>query len=196
MSMSPRGAHKFDPAKADLLDSADRSTFLPDDVLVDLLDLTGTETVLDYGAGTGRVTLEVAAHLTSGRIIAVDESPEMVRRLRARTEGNEKIEVVPIAHNRTALPDASVDRLLAVNLLHEIRGETALAEMRRVLKPTGLLLAVDWAQDSPSDSGPPSDHRYRVGEAQQELEAAALHAEVVDVGLPYHFVLRCRPTAN
>ena len=32
------------------------------------------------------------------------------------------------------LPDAGVDRVLAVNLLHEIRGEGALEEMRRLAR--------------------------------------------------------------
>jgi ubiquinone/menaquinone biosynthesis C-methylase UbiE len=191
LGMSPE-AHKFDPARAHLLDSPDRDGFLPDGVLVDLLELTGAETVLDYGAGTGRVSVAVAGRLSQGRVIAVDESPEMVELLRARTAQRGGVEVMAIAENRVALQDASVDRILAVNLLHEVRGETALGEMRRLLKPGGFLLVVDWDRERPSDPGPPAAHRYSAAEAQQDLAAAGFDVKLVDVDLPYHFVLRAR----
>jgi ubiquinone/menaquinone biosynthesis C-methylase UbiE len=186
-------AHKFDPASAHLLDLSERDTFLPDSVLVDLLKLTGAEMVLDYGAGTGRVSVAVADRLSHGRVIAVDESPKMVELLQARTAQNANVEVMAIAENRVALEDASVDRILAINVLHEVRGETALSEMRRLLKPGGLLLVVDWDRERPSDPGPPAAHRYSSSEADQDLTAAGFGVESVDTDLPYHFVLRARP---
>jgi ubiquinone/menaquinone biosynthesis C-methylase UbiE len=186
-------AHKFDPTRAHLLDSSERDKFLPDGVLVDLLELTGAETVLDYGAGTGRVSMAIAGRVSQGRVIAVDESPEMVKLLRARTAESGNVEVVAIAENHVALDDAAVDRILAVNLLHEVRGETALTEMRRLLTPEGFLLVVDWDRERPSDPGPPAAHRYSTAEAQQDLAAAGFQVEPVDVDLPYHFVLRARP---
>jgi ubiquinone/menaquinone biosynthesis C-methylase UbiE len=191
--MPPHESHKFDPAKAHLLDSSGRDEFLPDGVLVDLLELTGAETVLDYGAGTGRVSVAVAGRLSEGRVVAVDESPEMVELLRARTAESGNVGVVAIAENRVALDDASVDRILAVNLLHEVRGETALTEMRRLLTPGGFVLVVDWDRERPSHPGPPAAHRYSTSEAQQDLTAAGFGVESVDTDLPYHFVLRARP---
>lgn len=190
--MSTRDSHKFDPARAHLLDSSERAAFLPDETLVDLLALGGSEIVIDYGAGTGRVSLAVAARLPQGRVIALDESPEMVQRLRTRTAGSDNVEVMAIAENQVAVPDASVDRILAINLLHEIRGESALAQMHRLLKADGILLAVDWDRDRPSEPGPPAHHRYNETEAEQELAAAGFQSEPVKINLPYHFVLRAR----
>lgn len=188
--------HKFDPAKAHLLDSSDRDVFLPDGVLVDLLELTGAERVLDYGAGTGRVSVAVADRLTGGSVIAVDESPEMVQLLQARTAESGNVEVVAITENRSPLQDASVERILAINLLHEVRGERALMEMRRLLKPGGFVLVVDWDRARPSDVGPPTAHRYSAGEAHQDLAAAGFQVEPVDADLPYHFALRARQPIN
>jgi ubiquinone/menaquinone biosynthesis C-methylase UbiE len=192
----PLQSHKFDPARAHLLDSADRDEFLPDVLLVDLLELSGVETVLDYGAGTGRVTVAAARRLPGGRVIAVDESPEMVERLRTRTAQCANVEVMEIAENRVALPDASIDRIMAVNLLHEVRGETALTEMFRLLKPGGSLLVVDWDRERPSDPGPPAEHRYSTTEARQDLAAGGFRPEPVDAALPYHFALRARRPAH
>lgn len=159
-------------------------------MLVDLLALRGSEIVIDYGAGTGRVSLAVAARLPQGRVIALDESPEMLRRLRTRVAGRDNVEVMTIAENHVPLPDASVDRILAINLLHEIRGESALAEMHRLLKADGILLVVDWDRERPSEPGPPARHRYDEAEADQELAAAGFLSEPVETNLPYHFVLR------
>lgn len=195
MCMSTHPSRKFDPARADVLDSATRDEFLPDRALVDLLELRGDETVLDYGAGTGRIALAAAAALPRGRVIAVDESPEMMTRLQVRTQGSTNIEALQISENHVPVPDASVDRILAINLLHEVRGESALSEMVRLLKPDAVLLVVDWDRERPSEPGPPAEHRYSANEAQQELAGAGFTAEPVATTLPYHFVLRARPAA-
>jgi hypothetical protein len=65
---------KFDPARADRLDAPERDSYLPDAPLVALLGLGGEETVIDYGAGTGRLAIAARAALgAGGRVIAVDE---------------------------------------------------------------------------------------------------------------------------
>jgi hypothetical protein len=55
---------------------------------------------------------------------------------------------------------------------------------------------VDWDRERPSDPGPPAGDRYSSSEAQHDLAAAGFQAELVDVGLPYHFVLRARRAIN
>jgi len=194
--MRPENPLKFDPARAHLLESADRDQFLPDRLVVDLLELDGSETVLDYGAGTGRVSAAVAERLPRGRVIAVDENPEMIARLRERFAEVQNVEVIQVADNRLELPDASVERILAVNLLHEVRGERALEEMRRLLRPEGMLLVVDWDRERPSEPGPPVEHRYSAPEAARELAAHGYRTEPLATPLPYHFVLRARPTTT
>src|SRR5699024_8664396 len=78
-----RPAYKFDPAQADNLDVAERDSYLPADRLIEELGLHGGETVVDYGAGTGYLTLPLAAAVgEQGRVLAVDESEPMVERLR------------------------------------------------------------------------------------------------------------------
>jgi len=188
-----REERKFDPARAHLLDAPERDAYLPDAAIVDLLTLEGAETVLDYGAGTGRVSLAAAALLPRGRVVAVDESPEMVDLLRERVASTPNVEAIAIRDNAVPLADASVDRVLAVNLLHEVRGETALAEMRRLLAPGGFLLVIDWDRDRPGERGPPAEIRYGTEDAIAALAAAGFDAEAVASELPHHFALRARP---
>lgn len=184
---------KFDPARAHCLNAPERERFLPDARILELLALTGAETVLDYGAGTGRLTVPIAAALPAGRVIAVDEHPQMIGHLRSATAGIANVEVIEIEHNAVPLEDRSVDRVLAANILHEVRGEGALAEIARLLRPTGTLLVLDWERGRKRDIGPPDEHLYSLQEAIAELSAAGLAAEAIPADdLPYHFALRAQ----
>jgi SAM-dependent methyltransferase len=195
--MAERGAHKFDPALADRLDDPEREVYLPAGRLVGELGLRGGETVLDYGAGTGRLTLPLAAAVgAGGRVLAVDESEPMIERLRTAVAGVSTVEPLLIAGNRVPAADGSVLGILAVNLLHEVRGEGALAEMRRLLAPAGRLVVADWrpgAAERPA--GPPDEHLYEPPEAAAELRRAGFEVGQSDP-LPYHYVLVAGPVSG
>ena len=106
-----------------------------------------------------------------------------------------RAEPVLISANRVLLPDGSVDRVIAVNLLHEVRGETALDEIRRLLRPDGVALVADWARgrDPERPLGPPEEILYTEEEAVEKLERAGFRVERADGGFPYHFVLLAHP---
>lgn len=195
--MSARDPKKFDPSRAHMLDAPERERFLPSAAIVDLLRLEGGETVLDYGAGTGRLTIPISEALKAGgKVIALDESPPMVQRLREAIDGRANAEAILISSNRVPVEDASADRVLAVNLLHEVRGEQALAEMRRLVSEDGAVLVVDWAKGRPRDSGPPDEILYSTEEAIAELQAAGFDVESAPIELPFHFALIARRHAG
>lgn len=181
---------KFDPARAHLLDAPEREQYLPSARIVDALALSGGELVVDYGAGTGRLTREVAARLHGGgRVLAVEENDQMYALLSERLEGVEQARALRIEHDRVPLPDGAVDRILAVNLLHEIRGDAALAEMRRLLADRGLLLVVDWERGRPRTVGPPDELLYSADEAAAELRDAGFRTRALGLALPFHFAI-------
>lgn len=191
LAVSERDPKKFDPARAHVLDAPEREAYLPTAQLIDLLDLDGVERVVDYGAGTGRLALAMARELgEGGRVVAVDESKEMFERLSASVAGAPAVEALLIAGNRVPLDDGWAQRILALNLLHEVRGETALAEMRRLLAPGGFLLLVDWERGRDRDFGPPDEVLYSREEAESELREAGLRADPVNAALPYHFAVK------
>ena len=189
--MNPHDPKKFDPARAHVLDAPEREAYLPTAQLIDLLDLNGVERVVDYGAGTGRLALAVARELgEGGRVVAVDESKEMFERLARSVAGVPDVEALLVADNRVPVDDGWAQRILALNVLHEVRGETALAEMRRLLAAGGFLLAVDWERGRDRDFGPPDELLYSREEAESELRAAGLRADPVNAALPYHFAVK------
>ena len=189
--MTERDPKKFDPARAHVLDAPERETYLPTPELIDLLDLAGVERVVDYGAGTGGLSLATAAELGErGRVVAVDESKEMFERLSARVSGAAAVEAMLIEANRVPLDDRWAQRVIALNLLHEVRGEGALTEMLRLLAPGGFVLVVDWERGRDRDFGPPDELLYSREEAESELRDAGFRADPVNAALPYHFAIK------
>ena len=150
---------------------------------------------MDYGAGSGILSIPVAGRLSNGYVYAVDESPEMLDHLRERLDGTGPRNVYPhlIRDNHVDLEDESVDRVLAVNFLHEVVGEGALAEMRRLLRPDGFLLVVDWRADVEREPGPPADVSLTPQEGRALLERASFEAIALEQDFPYHFAFKAIP---
>jgi ubiquinone/menaquinone biosynthesis C-methylase UbiE len=187
--------HKFDPACAQQLESPERQEFLPNEQVLDLLELGGQEAaVVDYGAGSGVLTIPLAKRLMHGVVHAVEESPQMMQLLRQKIEDTElrNVRLHLIEDNRVPLERAVADRILAVNLLHEVIGETALEEMYRLLAPDGFLLVVDWRKDVEREVGPPREVVLTPQEGRRMLETAGFGVTFVEAGFPYHFTLLAR----
>jgi ubiquinone/menaquinone biosynthesis C-methylase UbiE len=170
-------AEKFDPSHASKLENPERLVELPPAKLVRLLRLTGAETVIDFGAGTGMYSLPIAEALPHGTLFAVDEQQVLLDRLRLKLSKHRlagRVEAVLNVDNHVPLGDGAGDRILMINVLHHIYDEpAALAEVTRLLAPGGLLVSVEFARmDRPV--GPPNDH---------VLDADQLHAAIEGMGL-------------
>jgi ubiquinone/menaquinone biosynthesis C-methylase UbiE len=157
-------AEKFDPAKWERLENPDRLKELPPAVVLELLAVDGSETVVDFGAGTGMYTIPIAEAMTTGTVVAIDELDELLERLAAKLTqpGHEalrdRIWLVRPERGRLPLQDGSAQRVLALNVLHHISDDpTALAEIVRVLAPGGRLVVIDFG-DIERPVGPPRDH--------------------------------------
>lgn len=124
--------------------------------LLDALELTGDEVVLDLGTGDGVVAIAAARRLPNGSVLAVDDWQRphgggsltpAVAQANAAAEGVlERVRVTTAPFDRLTLPDASVDRAVACFSLHHLERETrraALREMARVLRPGGRLLIAE-----------------------------------------------------
>ena len=87
--------------------------------VVDRLTLRGNERVVDAGCGTGQVTALLLDRLPAGRVIAIDGSPAMIERARARL-GDERVEY-HVADLLEPLPVAEpVDAILSTATFHWI----------------------------------------------------------------------------
>jgi trans-aconitate 2-methyltransferase len=108
--------------------------------VVERLVLAGDETVLDAGAGTGRVTEMVLERLPRGRMIAVDGSQSMVQRARERLP-TDRVEVICADLLELELPER-VDAVISTATFHWIHDHDALfARVRALLRDGGQFVA-------------------------------------------------------
>ena len=112
---------------------ADRRPGYPADVVAFLLG-SRPRRVLDLGAGTGLLTqgLLAAGH----EVVAVDPSEEMLAQLQARLPG---VEAATGGAERIPLPGGAVDAVVAGQAAHWFRPAEAAPELRRVLRPRGVV---------------------------------------------------------
>jgi SAM-dependent methyltransferase len=116
-----------------------------DDWELGLVDLSGVRQALDVGCGTGAFLLPVARRLVprGATVIGLDLAEGTLGQARARVQA-EGLPVECVLGDVEALPfdDGSFDLVLANYLLYHVPDlERAIAQLRRVLRPGGMLLA-------------------------------------------------------
>jgi SAM-dependent methyltransferase len=168
----------------------------PDKALDALGDLTGM-TVADVGAGTGYMTVRLAARVgPTGRVYANDLQPEMLKMLSARL-AREKIgnvTLVPGALDSPNLPPNAIDLVIMVDVYHEFsQPQRMLQGLRQAIKPGGRLVLLEYRKEDPSVPIR-FEHKMSVEEAKMELEAEGFSLSRVDGRLPrQHILIFARP---
>lgn len=122
------------------------------DVYLGLLDITAGDRVLDVGCGSGVVTREIARRVGSpGLAVGLDPSPALLaaaRELAEKAGFGDRMEFREGDARRLPIPDRSFDVVVCVTVLsHVPKGEAAIPEFVRVLRPGGRLGVFDFDAD-------------------------------------------------
>lgn len=113
--------------------------------IIDRLELTGDETVIDAGCGTGRLTAQVLERLPRGRVIAVDRDAAMLETARAELSPRfgDRVRFVQadLLDLETAVGEPA-DRIFSTATFHWISDHDRLfPALFRSLRPGGWLVA-------------------------------------------------------
>ena len=107
--------------------------------VVDRLELTGDEMVLDAGCGTGRVSELLLERLPRGSVLAVDADPAMVELAGRNLAGRAEVRRVDLLELELERP---VDAVISTATFHWVLDHPWLFErLHRALVPGGQLVA-------------------------------------------------------
>ncbi len=118
--------------------------------ILNWVDIQPGEQVLELGPGPGAFTVAAARQVgPGGRLFAVDIQPQMIAKVHKRVQeaGLSNVEAYAASACDLPIPDSSIDRAFLISVLPEIPDQSqALLELRRVLRPDGILsIAAEFA---------------------------------------------------
>jgi ubiquinone/menaquinone biosynthesis C-methylase UbiE len=195
MTHHPHPPHGAGKSSFDLIDP---------EKLYPALHLKPGDTVLDLGCGEGRYALPLARRLeTTGQLYAVDLWEEGLATLnaKARAAGLENLRTVHADVSRPLpLPAASVDLAFMATVLHDLaeagQAEGALAELSRLVKPSGRLAVVEFKKIA-GTPGPPLAIRLSPEEVAALLRPYDfVPGETLDLSPHIYLVLLARTASS
>lgn len=140
--------------------------------------------LIDVGTGTGRM-IELFGR-TAQSALGIDRSPEMLRLARGKLSklGLNALELRQGDLSALPIPDAVADTVILHQVLHFIPApERAIAELARILAPSGRLLIVDFAPHDREELRDRDAHA-RLGFSDEQISAwfsaAGLDCDLVE----------------
>jgi ubiquinone/menaquinone biosynthesis C-methylase UbiE len=116
--------------------------------------LRENDIVADLGAGTGYYSLLASALVPRGKVYAVEIDKNFLDTIRHKIKEARAHNVEIIWGNvekigGTKLGDSVADAVIASNILFQLENKDAfILEIKRILKPNGRVLLIDWRADS------------------------------------------------
>lgn len=148
----PSSVGKFFDQKAKSWDQGEqrqaRSRVIADAMRSMLPPLRG-QRALEYGAGTGLLSMELLGEL--GELVALDVSEGMLEAFRQKTLGRPSVRVLAHDLSREDLDEAPFDLIYSAMTLHHVQDvEALLGRFRRMLLPGGHLAIADLEREDGS----------------------------------------------
>jgi len=139
-------------------------------------DIVPGMSVADFGVGTGHGVEALSGAVgKNGTIFAIDIQKEILDRLRNDLvqKGIDNVEIIwgDIEMPRgTKIKDQSIDRVVMTNTMFQIEDKVSvIVEMKRILKPGGKVLFLDWT-DSHNGLGPIPENVFSKTSAKELFE--------------------------
>ena len=159
--------HVFDPKHIAVLESKDRKTWQNPEEIMKMLELKPSYVVADLGCGSGYFTVPISRKVK--KVYAIDIQKEMLDFLEKKIQRQKLINIKLMLSGKYEIPleNTSVDLLITVNTLHEFPDKKkTVKEIRRVLKPEGHAVIIDFKKED-TTVGPPIAIRVSQNQAKQ-----------------------------
>ncbi|WP_147805181.1 class I SAM-dependent methyltransferase [Alkalicoccus halolimnae] len=131
--------------KVSYLESPERRKEFSPEQLLNRIPLKDTDTLLDFGAGTGYFSIP-AAKMINGNVYALDIDAAMLEIIKEKAVAEQLTNIVPVKGSieDLPLPDGSFDLIIASLVLHEIQPlKPLLQQMKKALNKDGNLICLE-----------------------------------------------------
>jgi len=167
---------------ADWLEREGRAEAEKPELVLAAMALQPGMTIAEIGAGTGFFSRRLAKAVGSqGKVYAVDIQPEMLELLKTYAAKEGISNIVPVVSTETdpRLPAHGIDRILLVDVYHELqKPEPMLAGIRDSLAPGGTVTLVEYRLEGETAAHINIKHRMSVEQVLPEWNAAGF--ELID----------------
>ena len=112
------------------------------------VEISPTDTVLDIACGTGEFERLLLTEYSSQQIVGIDISEKMLAIAKLKCSAYPQVSFQMASALRLPFDSNSFDVIVSANSFHYFDEPlAALKEMRRVLKPDGKVVILDWCKD-------------------------------------------------
>lgn len=160
---------------------------------IEQIGLQEGDVVADLGAGPGAYSIAAAKALNgTGRVYAIDVQKNLLTTLKSNVRDAEVGNVEALWANiekigGTKLRESTVDVVILSNVLFQVEDKkTVIEEAKRILKPGGRILVIDWSA-SHGHMGPTPEKVFKELDAKDLLEKLGLTVERHISAGNYHY---------
>lgn len=182
------------------LDEAMRRSWYNPEQILQSAGLQSGMVFMDIGSADGFFTILAAKMMgKKGKVFALDIDADAIKTIKskARKEGLRNVQAVVGAAEETVICSACADIIFFSMVLHDFKDASkVLLNARKMIKPDGLLVNLDWKKkEDKTEIGPPLTIRFSEEKACSMIEAAGFKClDPKNIG-PYHYVLFGKPLA-
>lgn len=169
--------------------------FINPEEILNQIPLEKDMTAVDFGCGSGGWAIPLARKLEDGFVYAVDVQDSALSAMvsRANLQGISNIRKIlaDVEKGIASLQDGVCDLVLMTNLLFQNDDKKAVfKEAKRILKPGGRVLVVEWSLES--SFGPLQESRVSPGKVAEIAQSVGfiLDKEIKTEGYHYGMVLK------
>lgn len=149
-------------------------------------------TFIDIGCGNGFFSIPAAKLVGKrGKVYALDIDDEAIDRLREKAlkEGLTNLILRVGEAEETILCKKCADIIFYGIVLHDFASlEKVLKNAKKMLKPSGRLVDLDWNKE-PMELGPPTRIKFSKDDATRLIKAAGFKIETTKAVGPYHYIV-------
>ncbi len=153
-------------------------------------------TFADIGCGSGFFTLPAARMVgESGKVYGLDPNAVLIEVIRQQSagEGLKNLHLTVGRGEESVICEWCADIVFFGIALHDFQDPSRVLEnAKKIIKPTGRLVNLDWKKE-PMELGPPLSIRFDTETAVRLIKAAGFTVETIRDSGPYHYLVIARP---